>query len=295
MKNLKAVLAEGGVAAPGIYDALTAVLAKQAGFSTAYVSGFAFEATQLGAPDMGIATMTELVDHVRRIVSAAPDLNVIVDVDTGFGGVNNLYRTVKEFSLAGAAAIQIEDQADPKRCPFLGKRKVVDQETAVARIKLAAEAAHNSNMLIIARTDADELGFDEVVTRCRRFAEVGADLVLPMINSLDGKPFKDRSPDERMAIYGSLQNSIGHPMVTLDPPPGFSAYDLFDAGISLVISPLQTLQAASNAVIAYLQSLHETGASENYKAAHPPQLQANLDMMKILGLDDYEARLDAMP
>ncbi|KIT92107.1 2,3-dimethylmalate lyase, partial [Staphylococcus aureus] len=120
-------LAASGVVSPGIYDALTAVLAQRAGFSTVYVSGFAFEATQLGAPDMGIATMSELAEHVRRIVSAAPDLNVIVDVDTGFGGPNSLHRTVQEFARVGAAAIQIEDQSDPKRCPFLGKRQVHDQ------------------------------------------------------------------------------------------------------------------------------------------------------------------------
>ncbi|MCS5478128.1 isocitrate lyase/PEP mutase family protein [Corynebacterium sp. YIM 101645] len=295
MNSLRTHLHAGGVIAPGAHDALTAVLAQRAGFTTVYASGFAFEATQLGAPDMGIATMRELADHTARLTAAAPDLNVIVDVDTGFGGPNSLHRTVREFARAGAAAIQIEDQADPKRCPFLGGRSVVDQETAVARVKLAVETRGEEDMLIIARTDADELGFDEVVTRCRRFAEEGADLVLPMVSKLDGITFSDRSPSERMEVYSSLIEAIGHPLVTLDPPPGFTAQDLFDLGVSVVVVPLISLQAAANATISYFDSLRETSSSDAYKDANPPVLEANLDMMKILGLSAYEDRLQALP
>lgn len=295
MNSLRTQLETGhGVIAPGAHDALTAVLAQRAGFNTIYASGFAFEATQLGAPDMGIATMRELADHTARLTAAAPTLNVIVDVDTGFGGPNSVHRTVREFVRAGATAIQIEDQADPKRCPFLGGRSVVDQDTAVARVKLAAQARGAEDMLIIARTDADEMGFDEVVTRCHRFADAGADLVLPMVNKLDGISFSDRSPEERMDVYTSLVDAIGHPMVTLDPPPGYTAPDLFRIGVSIAVLPLISLQASANAAISYFESLTETGSSDAYKAAHPPTLEANLDMMKVLDLDDYENRLQAM-
>ncbi|RSZ63836.1 isocitrate lyase/PEP mutase family protein [Corynebacterium hylobatis] len=295
MNSLRTQLASGGVIAPGAHDALTAVLARRAGFSTIYASGFAFEATQLGAPDMGIATMRELADHTARLTAATPGLNVIVDVDTGFGGPNSVHRTVREFVRAGAAAIQIEDQADPKRCPFLGGRSVVDQDAAVARVKLAVEARGSDDLLIIARSDADELGFDEVVTRCRRFAEEGADLVLPMVSNLDGIAFADRSPEERMDVYRSLIEAIGHPLVTLDPPPGFTAQDLLNLGASVVVLPLISLQAAANATISYFDSLRETGSSDAYKAANPPVLAANLDMMEVLGLADYEDRLQALP
>ena len=295
MKKLRESLAQGGVIAPGAHDALTALLAERAGFSTVYVSGFAFEATQLGAPDMGIASMKELADHTARLVAATPDLNVIVDVDTGFGGPNNVHRTVQEFSRAGAAAVQIEDQADPKRCPFLGNRKVVDQDTAVARIKLAVKARENDDMLIIARTDADELGLEEVVTRCQRFADAGADLVLPMVNVIDGKRFLDREPEERMEIYHTLINRIDAPMVTLDPPPGYTAQDLFSMGSALAVLPLISLQAATNASISYFNTLKETGSSDTYVNANPPTLKANLDMLSILGLKSYEARLNSMP
>lgn len=295
MKNLRKELAQGGVTAPGAHDALTSILAQRSGFSTVYASGFAFEATQLGAPDMGIASMKELVDHTARLTAAAPGLNVIVDADTGFGGPNNIHRTVREFIRAGAAAIQIEDQADPKRCPFLGGRRVVDQDTAVAKIKLAVDARGNDDMLIIARTDADEAGLAEIITRCKRFADVGADLVLPMVSAIDGIPFINRDPEERMDIYRTLIAEIGSPVATLDPPPGYTVQDLFDAGAALVTLPLMSLQAATNAAIAYFDSLRETGSSEAYVRANPPTLNANLDMMKLLGLDNYEDRLNSMP
>ncbi|BAU94436.1 methylisocitrate lyase [Corynebacterium suranareeae] len=295
MSTLRQELKNGGVIAPGAHDALTAVLAQKAGFSSVYASGFAFEATQLGAPDMGYATMVELANHIARITHAAPELNIIVDVDTGFGGPNSLYRTVKEFSRVGAAAIQIEDQADPKRCPFLGKRTVVDQDTATARIKLATEARGEDELLIIARTDADEQGMEEIITRCNRFAEAGADLVLPMVNAIDGMRFLDRGPEERMEIYATLITRIDAPVVTLDPPPGFTAQDLFDLGAKVVTMPLISLQAAANAMIEYFDSLKETGSSQRYTAEHPPILPANIEMMKVLGLDAYEDRLNAMP
>ncbi|MFH5824565.1 oxaloacetate decarboxylase [Georgenia sp. AZ-5] len=293
MSTLRARLKEGGVVAPGAHDALTAVLARRAGFNTIYVSGFAFEATQLAAPDMGMATMTELAAHVSHIDSAA-GVEVICDVDTGFGGPNSLHRTVRELERSGAAAIQIEDQAEPKRCPFVGGRQVVDRDTAVARIRIAAES-RQSDMLIIARTDADEISTDEVVERCRLFAAAGADLVLPMVRNLDGRPITDRTPSERMRICEDLVERIGHPVVTLDPPAGHTAQDLFDIGVSLVIMPLASLEAATTAVVEYFDSLRDTGSSEAHTTAYPPRLAANLDMMNALGLAEYLERDEAMP
>lgn len=294
MNSLRTRLKNGGVVAPGAHDALTAVLARQAGFQSIYVSGFAFEATQLGAPDMGLATMSELATHVSHIVNAA-GVDVICDIDTGFGGPNSLHRTVREFERLGTAAIQIEDQADPKRCPFLGGRKVVDRDTAVSRIRLASEARQGGEMLIIARTDADEVSTSEVVERCKLFAEAGADLVLPMVRNLDGVPLTDRTPRERMNIYEDLVERIGHPMVTLDPPPGFTAQDLFNIGVALVIMPLASLEASTTAAINYFGSLRDTGASEAYVSTFPPKLPANLEMMRILGLDEYVKRDEEFP
>lgn len=293
MASLRARLAEGGVVAPGAHDALTAVLASRAGFDTVYVSGFAFEATQLGAPDVAVATMTELAMHVSRITSST-DLNVVCDIDTGFGGPNSLHRTVREFERSGAAAIQIEDQMEPKRCPFIGGRQVVNRDAAASRIRIAAEARKDGGMLIVARTDADEISTDEVVERCRLFSSAGADLVLPMVRNLDGRPIADRTPIERMRMYEDLIERVDHPVVTLDPPPGYTAQDLFDIGASLVVIPLSTLEAATTAVIEYFESLRNSGSSEAYMAATPPRLAANLDMMNALGLEEYLEREGAV-
>lgn len=289
MTTLRERLRDGGVIAPGAHDALTTVLAQRAGFDTTYLSGFAFEATQLGAPDMAVATMSELASHVARIVSAT-NADVICDIDTGFGGPNSLHRSVREFARAGAAAVQIEDQAEPKRCPFLSGRQVVDQEAAAARIRIATEARQGSDLLIIARTDADEISTDEVIERCRRFAAEGADLVLPMVRNLDGRPLTSRTPQERMRLYEDLATRIGSPMATLDPPPGFTAQDLFNVGASLVILPLASLEAATNAAADYFEALSSSGSSERYSSAHPARLPANLEMMEALGLAEYLAR-----
>lgn len=295
MNTLMDQIRAGGAVIPGAHDALTAVLAQRAGFRSVYVSGFAFEATQLGAPDMAVAGMSELATHVARMSAAAPDLDIIADVDTGFGGPNSVHRTVREFIRSGAAAVQIEDQAEPKRCPFLGGRKVVDREVAVARVALAVQARGPAEMLIIARTDADEVSYAEVVERCRRFADAGADLVLPMVRNLDGRALTDRTPAERMDLYERLVRDIGHPIVTLDPPPGYTAQDLFNVGVAAVILPLASLEASANAAITYFGSLRESGSSEAYSATTPPQLAANIEMMKALGLDDYLAREQSVP
>lgn len=294
MNTLLEQIRTGGAVVPGAHDALTAVLARRAGFSTVYVSGFAFEAAQLGAPDMAVASMSELATQVARISGAAPELNIIADVDTGFGGPNSIHRTVREFLRSGAAAIQIEDQAEPKRCPFLGGRSVVDRETAVARVDLAVRARGDSELLIIARSDADEISYAELVERCRLFAAAGADLVLPMVRNLDGRALTDRSPAERMDLYARLVRDIEHPIVTLDPPPGYTAQDLLDIGVAVVILPLASLEASANAAIAYFDSLRESGSSEAYTAATPPQLPANIEMMKALGLEEYLAREERM-
>lgn len=282
-------LQAGGVVVPGAHDALSAVLAHRAGFESVYLSGFAFEATQLGAPDMAMSTMSELAAHAARMVEASP-ANVIVDIDTGFGGPNNVRRTIRAFERAGIAAVQIEDQADPKRCPFLGGRKVLPRGEAVARVRAAVEARREREMLIIARTDADELSMDEVVVRSRLYAAAGADLVLPMVRNLDGRPITDRSPAERMKIYSDLVHEIGHPVVTLDPPPGYTPNDVLELGAAMVVLPLASLEASASGLVDYYKEVHYRGSTEQYFDEHPKRLPANLEMMRVLGLEEYLKR-----
>lgn len=289
MSRLRERIAAGGVIAPGAHDALSAVLAKRSGFDAVYLSGFAFEAAQLGAPDMALSTMTELMSHASRIVEAA-DVDVICDIDTGFGGPNNVRRTIRAFERAGVAAIQIEDQAEPKRCPFLGGRQVLPRDSAVARVRAAVQARRTDSLLVIARTDADDISTDEVVERSRLYADAGADLVLPMVRNLDGRLITERTPSERMQIYADLVERIAHPIVVLDPPPGYTSRDLLDIGVAMVVMPLASLEASTSALIGYYEAIHRNGSADRYFADHPKTLPANLEMMQALGLDGYLER-----
>jgi 2-methylisocitrate lyase-like PEP mutase family enzyme len=293
MSKLRDQMSAGGVIAPGAHDALSAVLAERAGFEAVYLSGFAFEAAQLGAPDMALSTMTELAAHAARMVEAT-SASVICDIDTGFGGPNSVRRTIQAFERAGVEAVQIEDQAEPKRCPFLGGRQVLPRDVATARIRGAVEARRTEEFLVIARTDADDISTDEVVERSRLYADAGADLVLPMVRNLDGHPITDRTPAERMKIYAELVERIAHPMVALDPPPGFTAQDLLDLGVAMVVMPLASLEATTSALIGYYEDVYSRGDEGRYFSEHPKRLPANLDMMRALGLDDYLAR-EAVP
>ena len=159
---------------PGCYDALSARIAEHAGFEAIAISGFGVEAALLGRPDVGLLTLTELVDQTRRIADAV-EVPITCDVETGFGGVHNIARLVRAMEDCGVAGIQIEDQQAPKRCPALDGRSVVSIEDQIVRLGAAIAARRDPDFLIIARSDADVLGFDELVRRCNRYLAAGAD------------------------------------------------------------------------------------------------------------------------
>jgi 2,3-dimethylmalate lyase len=165
------------VVAPGCHDALGARLIARAGFSAAYMSGNATTASLIGAPDLGLLGMSEMVDRARQIALSV-DLPLLCDADTGYGGLQNVVRTVQAYENAGIAAIHIEDQAIPKRCAIMSGLHLVSRKEAEDRIRTALEARENPDFLIIARTDARPAqGLEEAWHRGQRFAEIGADLV----------------------------------------------------------------------------------------------------------------------
>lgn len=164
------------VVAPFVYDGLTARLAQAAGFEAVYMTGFGTAASR-GYPDLGLLTMSEMVSNVRTIVQAL-DLPVICDADTGYGNPINVWRTVREYEDAGAAALHIEDQVWPKRCGFMAGKQVVPMETMLPKVRAAVEARRDPALVIIARTDAlAPLGWVEVERRARAYREAGADLI----------------------------------------------------------------------------------------------------------------------
>jgi 2-methylisocitrate lyase-like PEP mutase family enzyme len=164
------------VLAPFVYDCLQAKVAEAAGFKAIYMTGFGTAATR-GFPDLGLLTMSEMLQNVLAIAHAVK-VPVICDADTGYGNPINVWRTVREYEEAGAAALHLEDQVWPKKCGFLGGKQVIPMEQMVPKVRAACDARRDRNFVIIARTDALAVnGWDDVVTRARAYREVGADLI----------------------------------------------------------------------------------------------------------------------
>ena len=164
------------VLAPFIFDAFQARIAQAAGFSAVYMTGFGTAASR-GFPDVGLLTMAEMVENVRYITNAI-DIPLVCDADTGYGNPVNVYRTIREYEAAGAAALHLEDQVWPKRCGFLGGKQVIPMEDMVPKVKAACDARRNEDFVIIARTDALAVnGWDDVIQRARAYREAGADIL----------------------------------------------------------------------------------------------------------------------
>jgi methylisocitrate lyase len=162
---------------PGAYDAMSARLIQEAGFKVIYATGAGISNSQFGFSDVGLTTQTEILEQVRRIIQAV-DRPVMVDVDTGYGNVLNLIRTVRDFERAGAAALQIEDQTFPKKCGHFEGKDVVDRDEMINKIKAAVDTREDPDLIIIARTDARAVfGIDEAIARAHAYVEAGADMI----------------------------------------------------------------------------------------------------------------------
>ena len=166
----------GMVVAPFVFDAFQARIAQAAGFEAVYMTGFGTAAAR-GFPDVGLLTMAEMVENVRYIANAV-NIPLVCDADTGYGNPVNVYRTVREYEAAGAAALHIEDQVWPKRCGFLAGKQVIPMEEMVPKVQAACDARRDTNFVIIARTDALAVnGWEDVIKRARAYRAAGADLI----------------------------------------------------------------------------------------------------------------------
>jgi len=193
------------IVAPFVFDCLQAKLAAAAGFEAVYMSGFGTAAAR-GYPDLGLLTMTEMVANARAI-SRSVSVPVICDADTGYGNPLNVWRTVREYEDAGAAALHLEDQVFPKRCGFLAGKQVIAMEAMAPKVRAACDARRDRNFVIIARTDALEVnGWDEVVRRARAYRAAGADLVfVDGIKNLDDlKRYAEKLGDLPLIYNGDL-------------------------------------------------------------------------------------------
>ncbi len=240
------------IIAPGAYDALTARLVADAGFPVVYATGAGISNSQLGLADMGLVTMTEMLEQVRRMVGAV-DVPIIADIDTGYGNALNLYRTVKEFQRAGVAAVQIEDQVIPKKCGHFTGKQIIPFDEAVLKIKAAVEARGESNMVLIARTDAIAVeGFEEAMRRARAYFEAGADALFVEA---------PRSREQMVEIGRSLPGIKIANIVEGGHTPIVPARELKEMGFRLAIYANLVLRSSAKAVQKSLAHLRDAGDS----------------------------------
>ncbi|MEZ0069843.1 2-methylisocitrate lyase-like PEP mutase family enzyme [Streptacidiphilus sp. MAP12-20] len=221
--RLRSLVAQGGlITAPGVYDGLGAHLVARCGFRAAYLTGAGVAVAGFGLPDIGLLTATEMVERARIVAEALGEVPLIADADTGYGGPLHVVRTVRAYERAGVAAIQLEDQAFPKKCGHLPDKELIDVPAFEAKLRAALDARADADTVIVARTDArGPLGIDEAIDRANRYAAAGADLLFVeapqtseeiekiaaqvdaplLINMVQGGLTPDTAPD-RLAALG---------------------------------------------------------------------------------------------
>ena len=236
--------------APGVYDALTALVAAQAGFEALYLSGASIAYTRLGRSDIGLTTATEVAQTIANITDRVA-LPLIVDADTGFGNALNTQRTVRDFERAGAAMVQIEDQTFPKRCGHLDGKGVVPVAEMEGKLKAALDARHSDNTLILARTDAVAVeGLDAALERAERYLACGVDALF--IEALRSDEQMQRACTQFAGRVPLLAN-----MVEGGKTPVKSAQELGERGFRIVIFPGGTARAVVHTLQGYYASLHQ--------------------------------------
>ena len=244
--------------APGVYDALTALIAEQSGFEAAYLSGASIAYTRLGRSDIGLTTFTEVCDTVAAIAERI-SIPVIVDADTGFGNALNTQRTVRGFERAGARMIQLEDQTFPKRCGHLAGKGVVPVGEMTGKLKAALDARASADTLIIARTDAVAVeGFEPALERAEAYLEAGADvLFVEAVRSEE----QMRTVNARFAGRVPLLAN----MVEGGQTPVRSAADLEALGYRIAIFPGGTARAVAHTLQGYYASLKTHGTTAPWR------------------------------
>lgn len=240
------------IVAPGAADPMTARLVERAGFPAVYMTGSGTSLARYGYPDVGLVTLTEMVENARTLARAVA-VPVIADADTGYGNVLNVRRTVREYEAAGVAAIHLEDQVFPKKCGHLAGKRVIPTGEMVQKVRAACEARTDPDFVIIARCDALAVaGLDEALARGRAYAEAGADVVF--IES-------PRTMEEITAIGRAFAVPLLYNMSTSGKTPALSAEELRRLGYRLMILPNFTTLAAIKAVREVLAEIKRTGSA----------------------------------
>jgi 2-methylisocitrate lyase-like PEP mutase family enzyme len=268
------------IIAPGVFDGISAHLAKRTGHVAAYMTGAGVAASGFGLPDIGLVTATEMADRVRVIAGALGDIPLIADADTGYGAPMNVVRTVRCYDAAGVAAIQLEDQVFPKRCGHLPDKQVVDAAVFEQTLAAALDARSDDNLLVVARTDARApLGLDAAIERANRYAQAGADVIFV-------EAPQDTGEIERIA------REVDAPLLINLVPGGMtpleSASRLQELGYAIAIHPSNLLMRATFGMLQCLCELN--GSSKEEAAAQLPTSPA--DFFNLVGMAEW-LQLDA--
>ncbi|TFD86768.1 methylisocitrate lyase [Cryobacterium psychrotolerans] len=275
--NLRAMLSSGTIQRfPGAFNPLSAKLIQARGFEGVYISGAVLSA-DLGLPDIGLTTLTEVAGRAQQIARMT-DLPAIVDADTGFGEPMNVARTIQTLEDAGLAGMHIEDQVNPKRCGHLDGKQVVDEETAAKRIRAAVDARRDPNFLIMARTDIratvpGDGGLDAAVDRAKKLVDAGADAIFPEAMAT-------------LAEFEAIRAAVDVPLLANMTEFGkselFTVDQLGGIGVNMVIFPVSLLRLAMGAADRGLAAIQAEGSLTSLL----PEMQHRTELYELL---DYEA------
>lgn len=244
----------GIIMAPGAYDCLTAKLVETAGFPAIYMTGAGTSVARFGYPDLALVTMTEMLDNAAQI-SSIVDIPVIADADTGYGGILNVRRTVRQYERSGVAALHLEDQEFPKRCGHLDDKRVIATDDMVQKIHAAVDARTDDDFTIIVRTDAIAVtGWDDAMRRCEAYVQAGADVLF--VEAL-------RTPEQIEQAGRELSVPLLYNYVETGKSPLLPASELEKYGFKIVIYPASGLLSAMRAVRETLDTLRQQGTTSH--------------------------------
>jgi 2-methylisocitrate lyase-like PEP mutase family enzyme len=254
---LKSIIKTETLLAPGIYDALSGLIAEQSGAKAVYLSGASIAYTRFGRSDIGLVSVSEVHDTLAAVTDRIK-IPIIVDADTGFGNALNVQRTIRSFERAGAAAIQIEDQSFPKRCGHLDGKVLIKKDEMVGKVKAAVDSRKTSDTLIIARTDARAVeGLHEAIDRAHAYNEAGADvLFIEAPRSVDELKLIRKSFDLNIPLLANMVEGGKTPVKT--------ANDLKSLGFNIVIFPGGAVRAATFQLQEYYAGLLKNGSNSEF-------------------------------
>jgi methylisocitrate lyase len=241
---------------PGVYDALTAKIAEDVGFETAFQTGYGTSASLLGMPDFGFLNAGETLENAKRIINSV-NIPILVDIDTGYGNPLNVWKIVKDLERIGAKGIFLEDQVWPKRCGHMAGKTVIPKEEYILKLNAAMDAREDNEFIIVARTDSlAQFGIEEAIERGKEYKRIGADVIF--IEA-------PKTIDQMELIAKEIKAPLLANMIEEGITPNLTADQLRKMGFKMVVFPLSALFSATFAIKQTLQTLKKTGTTKELK------------------------------